>query len=534
MNLKKCIVKNTWYLTCGFILFSIATNIAAVQIAKKIELVIAMLEQGTYEVFMQTVGGIFALCLLYILCNFIYYTMYLCVEQRARKIAVEYGYRNYLQKDLSFFSETGTGDISYSITALAPEVGSYYATFWQMLLVNAITLIVLFATIASYNLLFAVMIMVGVSLLILCTSYFSNKIADKTVVSETFGAEINDTIVQSFQGISIIKMLKREPYFFESYREGLSKKKYKNDIHRNVWYSLYVVFYNVMIIILPIVILMVGFLLRQKDIISIGAVIAIYSLVGQLQEPIRNIADSVTYYKEHQNRVKKLGEWIPAQELPEVSRKLNSIELKIDKLAFDDVTVLENMNFKVQCGEIVSLIGPSGCGKSTLLKMILGFMECPGCVCYYDGIPQDKLTVSERFQNIALVEQSSFLFSASILENITLGETFTDEQMNEIIHVCVLETLVERYGLDKVIDWAGGNISGGEMQRVATARILIRKPRFLLLDEVTASLDEATSKQIAANIVNYARKYDIAVIAVSHKNEFTELSDRVVSLHKTR
>lgn len=531
MSLKKCVIKNTWYLTCGFLFFSIALNFIMVQIAKSIENIISMLESFHYDVFMKTISYIFVLCLIYILCNFTYYFLYQCVDKKSRKLSVEYCYSNYLKKELHYFTKVGIGDISYSITSLAPEIGSYYAAFWQMLLVNAVTLIILFITIASYNLFFAVLIILGISLLILFTSFLSNKISEGTSVEETLDSEINNTIVQSFQGISIIKMLKREPYFLNSYRAELSEKKYKNDIIKNTWYSLYVVFYDVMVIILPIIVLLVGFLLRQKDIISIGAVIAIYSLVGLLQEPIRNIADSVTYYKEHVNRVKKLGKLTEAPEKEKLIPEIHSIELQVEHLEFNGITLLRDINFKVEEGDIISLKGPSGCGKSTLLKMMLGLLDNSGFQCYYDGILQNEVEEAVLFENIALVEQTPFLFSASILENILLGEEFDPELLREIIQVCVLDQMIERYGLEKKVDWAGSNISGGEMQRVTIARILIRKPRFLFLDEITASLDEDTSRRIAQNIVNYAKKYNMTIVAVSHKNEFTELSNKIVGLH---
>ncbi len=94
----------------------------------------------------------------------------------------------------------------------------------------------------------------------------------------------------------------------------------------------------------------------------------------------------------------------------------------------------------------------------------------------------------------------------------------------------MLEKLVKEYGLEKEIDWAAGNISGGEMQRITIARAIIRRPGFLLLDEVTASLDAATAEQVAGNIAAFARKYRIAVVAVSHKDEFVKFSNKKIDL----
>lgn len=312
---------------------------------------------------MGMVAHVALLCILYIVFNFGYYFFYQCTEKNARKLAVECCYSHYLTKGFDFFSDNGTGDITYSITALAAEVGSYYATFWQMLLVSVITLVILFATIASYNILFALCIIAGVSALIAFTSFLSDRISEKTLTEETLNAEINNTMVQSFQGIAIIKTLRREAYFSSLYKKGLSEQKYKNDLAKNIWYSLYVVFYDVMVIILPVVVLLAGFLLREKELISIGAVIAIYSLVGLLQKPIRNIADSVTYYKEHANRITKLGEItepvFEAKNTPEIKK----IDVRVDELEIGRRTLLKNTGFEIEQGDVISLQGSSGCGK---------------------------------------------------------------------------------------------------------------------------------------------------------------------------
>ena len=151
-----------------------------VQIAKNIEQVIFMLENFQYEAFTDVIVKTLLLCFGYVFCNYMYFFTYQCVDKKAQRIAVECCYASYLNKKLAYFSGQGTGDIVYSITSLAAEIGSYYAIFWQTLLVNVITLLVLFLTISSYNFTLAVTISLGMLALILLTSFLSNKIAEGT------------------------------------------------------------------------------------------------------------------------------------------------------------------------------------------------------------------------------------------------------------------------------------------------------------------------------------------------------------------
>ncbi len=530
MSLKKVIDRSTWYWTCIFIIFSVVANFCMVNVAKKIEQIIGQMTEMKSDDFMKIILSAGFFCAFYVIFNFGYWFMYNCVVKKAIKLATEYTYSNYLIKKLDYFSGRGAGDIVYSVVCLAGEIGTHYATFWPMLFVNAITLIILFATIASYNILFSIFVMLSICLLIFLTSFISKKLADKTLASENLAANINSRMVQNFQGISIIKVFRRENYFADKYRRGLSEQKYKNDVVRDFWYSLYVVIYGAMTIIFPIVVLLAGFWMREKNLVSVGAVVAIYSIVGLMQEPMRELADSVTLYKENINREKKLGSIVEPYFGEKIVPSMEKIVVKITNLEMGGKKLAEDIGFEIERGDIIALQGPSGCGKSTILKLIIGFIECDGCECYYDGILQDEISDEMRYANISLVERKPFLFTASIKENIILGEEFEPELLQEVLKVCMLEEMVRQYGLEKEIDWAGGNVSGGEMQRITIARTIIRKPRFLLLDEVTASLDARTAEAVAENIVIFAKKYDIAIVAVSHKEEFVRLSNKKVGL----
>lgn len=131
---------------------------------------------------------------------------------------------------------------------------------------------------------------------------------------------------------------------------------------------------------------------------------------------------------------------------------------------------------------------------------------------------------------ILYVTQDSYMFYDSIINNISLGEKYTEDLLDEVIDCCCLRKFINQYGFDKIIDNQDSNISGGEKQRLSLARMLIRKPSLILLDEVTASLDEATANILASNIYNYCKKYNITAVAISHKNEFNKYANKLIEL----
>lgn len=146
---------------------------------------------------------------------------------------------------------------------------------------------------------------------------------------------------------------------------------------------------------------------------------------------------------------------------------------------------------------------------------------------FYDSKNVKDINIS-RIVTCAI--QNMYVFHDSIKYNITLGRKFSDEELNEVIEVCCLNDFVNNYGLLKEIDNTDTNISGGEKQRICLARVLIRKSKIVLLDEITSSLDEDTSKQLVLNIYNYTKKYNMSFIIISHKNEFDGLIDEKIIL----
>ena len=168
--------------------------------------------------------------------------------------------------------------------------------------------------------------------------------------------------------------------------------------------------------------------------------------------------------------------------------------ITIDGLSFcydEKKPILKDASFRFEKGKKYALIGPSGCGKSTLLKILLGWLPEYHGTIRFDGRDIREYTPEQLQQQMSYIEQNVFLFNASIRENITLDEDFTEEQLRKAIHDSALENdlLSMPNGLDTLVGEGGCNISGGQKQRVAIARALIHERSILLVDEGTSALD---------------------------------------------
>lgn len=200
----------------------------------------------------------------------------------------------------------------------------------------------------------------------------------------------------------------------------------------------------------------------------------------------------------------------------------------VKKVFNDGVTILENINFSVNDGEIVSLLGSSGSGKTTLLNAILGITGITSGKIIYNGRDMTNLSMEERGFNIVFQDYALFPH-LNAYDNIVYGlknkpDISTKEEVEELIDLLGLKS-----HLDKSIE----QLSGGQKQRVALARTLVMKPKILLLDEPLSALDGVIKESIKDKIKQIAKELKLTTIIVTHDpEEALSLSDRVMIMNK--
>ncbi|WP_278452517.1 ABC transporter ATP-binding protein [Thomasclavelia spiroformis] len=204
--------------------------------------------------------------------------------------------------------------------------------------------------------------------------------------------------------------------------------------------------------------------------------------------------------------------------------------LKLERItkSFDGIKILDDLNFEIPKGQIVSILGPSGSGKTTLLNLILGISEVDSGKIMFDD--EDLTNVSMEKRGFNIVFQDYALFpNLNAYENIIYGlknkkNISTKEEVNDLIHLLGLEK-----HLDKKID----QLSGGQKQRVALARTMVMKPKILLLDEPLSALDGVIKESIKERIKLIAKEYNLTTIIVTHDpEEALTLSDQVLIINE--
>ena len=253
---------------------------------------------------------------------------------------------------------------------------------------------------------------------------------------------------------------------------------------------------------------------------TIGSVTAIVQLVNFVVMPLNEIGMGMSKFREGQAT-------LDAFEVKDVTE----LQTGETKEYFDDVISFSNIDFsypnaeekifnqlslKIKKGEKIAIVGMSGSGKSTLFNLLLRFYDVTSGHISIDNQDIQAISAESLYNLMTIVQQDVYIFDDTLRANITLNQSFTDEEIKQAVHQSGLESYVleNESGLQALCGENGSNLSGGQKQRVSIARALIRKTPILLLDEATSSLDNQVTTEIESSILDIQ---NLTALVVTHK-----------------
>ena len=200
-----------------------------------------------------------------------------------------------------------------------------------------------------------------------------------------------------------------------------------------------------------------------------------------------------------------------------------------------DVPLIEDMNLRVQPGQRIALVGPTGCGKTTLVNLLMRFYEINGGTLKVDGHPIDTVTRDSLRGNLGMVLQETWLKAGTVADNIAYGKPdATREEIIDAAKRARAHSFICRLpqGYDTVIAEDGGNISQGQKQLLCIARVMLRKPPILILDEATSSIDTRTERLVQQGMDGLM--YGRTTFVIAHRLSTVRNSDCIMVLEQGR
>ena len=254
---------------------------------------------------------------------------------------------------------------------------------------------------------------------------------------------------------------------------------------------------------------------------EIGILVVAYMKIIPIMKNIvneKNVIDMVfPSYEQIMNMIKDAKKM--NQTSGNIAFKNINKSIKIKDISFtypNNKPVINNLSLQIKKGQMIAIVGESGSGKSTLIDVIMGFNDPTSGDILIDDTPLKKYDINSYREKIGYVPQGGDLFHASITQNIKwANEKATNEQIQHMCKEAYADSFIKSFpeGYETLVGDRGIRLSGGQLQRIALARALIRKPEILILDEATSSLDSKSEKNIQEALNTIARKTTIIVIA---------------------
>ncbi|GFH42554.1 bacteriocin cleavage/export ABC transporter [Lactococcus hodotermopsidis] len=444
--------------------------------------------------------------------------------------------RHIFELPMSFFATRRTGEILSRFNDANSIIDALASTILSIFLDVSIVVIVgvfLFVQNTTLFLLTLISIPIYALIVILFIKPFQ-KMNAQVMQSNSL---LNSAIIEDVNGIETLKSLTSEATSYQKIdREFISYLKFS--FKRERYEAIQTALKQSLKLILNVVILYFGARLVMSDKISLGQLITYNTLLSYFTTPLENIINLQTKIQQAKVANNRLNEVYLVESEFQDESFVAELD-KIDSISFDDVSykygfgrdTLKEIGLEIKAGEKLALIGASGSGKTTLAKLIVNFFEASHGVVKINN--QDIKSIDKKTlrQKINYVPQQPYIFTGSIMENLTLGAK-KDLTAQDIMAACELaeiradiEGMPMNYNTE-ITDGTG--ISGGQKQRIALARAILTDSDVLILDEATSSLDVFTEKKVIDNLL----KLDKTIIFVAHRLSIAAKSDRIILLEQ--
>lgn len=440
--------------------------------------------------------------------------------------------------DAQFFYENPLGDI---LSRMEDDIGSieeYISLIVNSFFINILNVVFILAICLYLDWRLVLFSFIVIPLLVLIQKYFGRRINDQYKVIREREADLLSFLQEKLSVVPTIKLFSRELYELEK----LSKKgleliglKLRLDFLEEAASSSSALLISATLF----AVLWVGGLEVLGKTLTIGSLIAIYAYIARLYDPIGTLVDlnislqttlvSVDRVFAILNRKPKVSEKPGALSLEKVRG-----EIELSGVSFEyerGKPVLKDISFKAGPGEVLGVVGPTGSGKSTVVQLLARLYDPTKGAVRLDGHDLRDLSLETVRGSIGLVTQDVILFDTSIRENISYGKAgATQEEIERAAIAAGMHDFIASLpeGYDTIVGERGAMLSGGEKQRVAIARVLLKDPKIIIFDEATSALDTETEMRIQAaiQVISGGR----TVILISHRLSAVKDAGRLLVL----
>src|SRR6059058_4333534 len=355
-------------------------------------------------------------------------------------------------------------------------------------------------------------------------------------------ADVATVAEENIVGVHVVKSFAQEPKENAKFR-GRSEAVFQQTIKANRQRALYVPLISWIPLVAQAAVLLVGARMVNSGELTIGGFVAFNLYLGLLVTPLRSLGMWIGQAQRATASGERIFQVIDEPE--EVTDRPNATDLpaggghiRFENVSFEYLPgrpVLENVNLDVPAGRTIALIGHTGAGKTTLTSLVPRFYDVSAGRVTVDDADVRDVTLRSLRSQVGVISQDTFLFSATVRENITFGAPdLGDKEVEHVARLAQAHEFIERLpdGYDTLIGERGITLSGGQRQRLAIARAIAVDPRILILDDATASVDASTEARIRLGLREAMEGRTTLIIA--HRLSTISLADEIVVVDEGR
>ncbi len=461
-------------------------------------------------------------------------------------------FRHALGLSLRFHDRTPVGKLLTRLTSDVDALAEVFGSGAVGVLADLVSLLVIAITMVVIEwrlglLLLLVQIPITVGILWLQSRY---RRANYRVREEL--GQLNADLQENLQGLEVVQMFRREAV--NSARFAQTTALYRDAVTGTIFYdSAISAFIEWVALAAVAVVLALGGTMVTAGAMGLGTLTTFILFSQRLFDPLRQMAERFTQIQGGLTAVERIGELleqpIEIADLPPPQRSAlarraveegptsGAGEVVFENVSFayrSDDPILEDLSFRIAPGEHVAIVGPTGSGKTTIIRLLCRLYEPQAGRILLDGVDIRELPVALLRRRLGVVLQDTFLFSGNVADNLRLDADLSDAQLEGLCRNLGLQPLLGRLeaGLATELRERGANLSSGERQLLAVARVAIREPSVLVMDEATAFLDPSTEATLQRDLESLLQGRTAIVIA--HRLATVEASDRILVLRRGR
>ena len=353
-------------------------------------------------------------------------------------------------------------------------------------------------------------------------------------------SQLNSDFQENIQGLEVVQMFRREE--INSNKFNRTGESYRKAVDGTIFYdsSISAFIEWISLAAVSFVLAIGGYLVTSGN-IGLGTLTTFILYSQRLFEPLRQLAERFTQIQGGLTAIERINELLDEKiEIKDSLSKKNvvkNLEVK-GKIEFKNVSffykkddyVIKDLSFKVNPGERIAFVGPTGSGKTTLIRLLCRLYEPQKGEILIDDINIKNIPLIDLRNMLGVVLQDTFIFSGNVAQNLKLSSDIKDKDLEIICRKLGLNELLKKLpnGLQTPLRERGGNLSSGERQLLSVARVAIRNPRILIMDEATAFMDPTTEATLQKDLKNILENRTALVIA--HRLATIEKSDKILVL----